>query len=197
MKIIPPFPLLLLIFLVSSDSAFAGASGKSRHRPLTHYEQDSETAGDITQLAIPLSGLIYSSIIEDWEGAKQLAFSYTSTAAATQALKYTIREERPNQPEGAKGTSFPSGHTSSAFAGAAYWQTRYGWEIGAPMYGAAAFVGYSRVRARKHNWSDVIAGAALGIGVNYVFVTEYAKDPIQLSLELEYDMPVLKLAFTF
>ena len=141
-----------------------------------------ERAGDWGQLAIPISAAIYSAVIGDWNGAGQLAMSYGSTAAATYALKYTIREERPYEPEGAKGTTFPSGHTSSAFAGAGYWQRRYGWHIGAPMYAAAAFVGYSRVRTGWHNWLDVGTAAAIGIGFNYLFATRYAPDA-QISVQ--------------
>lgn len=47
-----------------------------------------------------------------------------------------------------------------AFSGAAYWQRRYGWEIGVPMYALASFVGYSRVRVKMHNYADVAAGGA-------------------------------------
>ena len=36
---------------------------------------------------------------------------------------------------------FPSGHTASAFAGAAFLQMRYGWALGAPAYAVASFVG--------------------------------------------------------
>ena len=133
----------------------------------------TERSGDWLQLLIPFSALAYSSVIADWEGVSELALSYGTTAVATEILKNTIREERPYQPEGEDGKTFPSGHTSAAFAGASYWQTRYGWAVGAPMYAAAAYVGWTRVEAYKHNWLDVFAGAALGIGVNFIFVTRY------------------------
>ena len=62
-----------------------------------------------------------------------------------------------------------------AGAGAAYWQMRYGWEIGIPMYAAAALVGYSRIDAKKHYWWDVAAGAGIGIGFNYLFTSRYVR----------------------
>ena len=191
------FALCAAIVLAVSVSVEAKEDTGSRNRPLTRREKNIETAGDFIQLAIPISALIYSSSIRDWEGNLQLGESYVSTAAGTQLLKYTIREERPYQDEDTHGHSFPSGHTSAAFSGAAYWQTRYGWEVGVPMYAAAAFVGYSRVKARKHNWADVIAGGALGIGINYCFVSEYAKDPINVSLGVEDEFAVLRVGFTF
>jgi membrane-associated phospholipid phosphatase len=88
-------------------------------------------------------------------------------------MKYAIREERPYQDEDTKGHTFPSGHTSSAFAGAGYWQMRYGWYVGAPMYMAAAFTGYSRNHANMHSWFDISVGAAIGIGFNLLFTSRY------------------------
>jgi membrane-associated phospholipid phosphatase len=123
---------------------------------------------------LPLSAFFYSAAIGDWEGSLQLVEATGAAAATTQILKYTVREERPNEPEGSHGRTFPSGHTSFAFSGAAYWQRRYGWQVGAPTYIAASYVGYSRVHASKHNWADVAAGAAIGIGFNYMFTTPWA-----------------------
>lgn len=136
--------------------------------------------GDWLQILLPVSALVYSTAIGDWEGDRQLLYSVGSTWATTEILKSTIREERPNALEGEKGKSFPSGHTSFAFSGAAYWQRRYGWYIGAPMYAAAAFVGYSRVRVKMHNWSDVAVGAALGIGFNILFTDRYENTSISV-----------------
>ena len=81
-----------------------------------------------------------------------------------------IDKERPNN---GNNDSFPSGHTSTAFQGAAFIQKRYGWKYGAPAYVAASFVGYSRVEADKHHLEDVIAGAAIGILSSYYFTTPY------------------------
>jgi membrane-associated phospholipid phosphatase len=59
--------------------------------------------------------------------------------------------------------AFPSGHTSATFATASVLHARYGWKTGLAAYGAASFVGWSRVRDRKHWLSDVIVGGAIGI----------------------------------
>lgn len=65
--------------------------------------------------------------------------------------------------------SFPSGHTTSAFAFAATissefarWQPGTRWTVGPVMYTGAALVGASRVYNNKHWLSDVVAGAAIG-----------------------------------
>jgi len=138
--------------------------------------------GDVLQFAIPFSALVYSSHIDDWPGVEQLGYAAGSTLAATYILKYTIREERPFQDEDATGHTFPSGHTSFAFAGAGYWQQRYGWRVGAPMYAAASFVGYSRNHARMHTWLDISTGAAIGVGFNLLFTSRYDNENTQIQI---------------
>jgi undecaprenyl-diphosphatase len=62
-------------------------------------------------------------------------------------------------------TSFPSGHASSAFFAATV-LTTWGGRSSAPLwYGIAAVVATSRAYVRIHHASDVIAGAALGLGL--------------------------------
>lgn len=68
-----------------------------------------------------------------------------------------------------KRTSFPSGHTTTAFAAAAAvtaetgrWWPRSTWVVGPLMYGGATMVGLSRMYHDKHWASDVALGAAIG-----------------------------------
>jgi membrane-associated phospholipid phosphatase len=66
-------------------------------------------------------------------------------------------------------SSFPSGHTTAAFAAAASvtaetrdWWPRSHWAIGTLMYGGATIVGLSRIYNDAHWASDVVVGAAIG-----------------------------------
>ncbi len=129
-----------------------------------------EKSGDLLQIAIPLTAYASTFYIDDVQGRNQFYKSFLTTFLITHALKITVNEKRP----GNNGTqSFPSGHTSAAFQGAAFIQMRYGWKYGLPAYAAAGFVGWSRIRANKHYPVDVIAGAAIGILSNYYFTTAY------------------------
>jgi membrane-associated phospholipid phosphatase len=84
------------------------------------------------------------------KGAGQLGLSVGATAAETWALKHTVHETRPN---GKDERSFPSGHTSVAFASAGYIQQRYGWQAGLPAT-AVADAGRRRPgrEATYHHW---------------------------------------------
>ncbi len=82
------------------------------------------------------------------------------TEAYTGILKYSVQRPRP---DGSDNLSFPSGHTSAAFTLATVAEHHYGWQIGVPAYLLAAGIGYSRMEKDKHNLSDVLAGATLGI----------------------------------
>jgi membrane-associated phospholipid phosphatase len=71
--------------------------------------------------------------------------------------------------QGSDYSSFPSGHTTAAFAAAAAvtaetsrWWPRSAPYIGTAMYGGATLVGVSRMYDNKHWASDVIIGAAIG-----------------------------------
>lgn len=98
-------------------------------------------------------------------------FGGVSTIGMTYALKYLIKKERP---DGSDKHSFPSMHTSVSFTGAAFIQRRYGWKWGIPAYAIASYVGWSRTYAKKHDWWDVVAGAALGAGSAYIFTRPFA-----------------------
>ena len=73
--------------------------------------------------------------------------------------------------------SFPSGHTSAAFATATVLARELNvghpgsrWWVNPLLFGGATFVGFSRVYQRQHWPSDVLAGAALGTITGYEVV---------------------------
>ena len=122
-------------------------------------EGDISNAGDVIQILLPAGAFASSMwLLDDEEGAWMLAKSVTTSTLLTHTLKAGFGRLRP---DGSTQNSFPSGHTQAAFSGAAYIHHRYGSEWGLPAYGAAAFVGTSRLWANRHFLDDVMAGASI------------------------------------
>jgi membrane-associated phospholipid phosphatase len=139
-------PLLVAALLVMPHRARAETGGWN-------------TAANVGEGGLLALALGKSVADRDWTGTGQLGLGLGVTEGATEILKLTVRERRP---DGSDYQSFPSGHASLSFAAAGYLQKRYGWQWGLPATALAAFVGYSRVESRSHHWYDVVAGAALG-----------------------------------
>jgi membrane-associated phospholipid phosphatase len=99
-------------------------------------------------------------------------------------------------------TSFPSGHTTTAFAIASVLTHGYKnklW-VGLTSYTVAALVGFSRINDGEHWASDVIAGAALGTfigttlskinfnnGSNFRISATYVREGLGMSLIYRLD----------
>jgi hypothetical protein len=146
------------------------------------------STGDFLQLALPTAGLSYSILSNDSEAIEESLKGIVINTAITQSLKYSINRTRPD----GEDLSFPSGHTSAAFHGAAFIDMNYGSKYGFPAYALAAFVGYSRVRANRHYISDVIAGAAVGI-----LSAKLAKEKISFSSNKEEEVYWIRFNKTF
>ncbi len=83
--------------------------------------------------------------------------------ATTQLMKNTITATRP---DGSATNSFPSGHTTQAFAAATFLSEEYKDELPWMPYFAysiATSVGALRIANNRHYLSDVLFGAGLGI----------------------------------
>jgi membrane-associated phospholipid phosphatase len=72
-------------------------------------------------------------------------------------------------------SSFPSGHTTVAFAAATVFALEYKDHLVVPIvaYGAASLIGLSRITENKHWSTDVLVGAALGFLAGKQVVNNY------------------------
>lgn len=78
-------------------------------------------------------------------------------------MKHLFKSERPDMSD---DKSFPSGHASIAFMNAEFMNKEYVYK--SPLYGISAyalatFTGALRIYGNKHWFSDVVAGAGIGI----------------------------------
>ena len=101
-----------------------------------------------------------------------LGATLLTSAVLTTTLKFTIDRDRPfvTYPDiqkltGAGSPSFPSGHTSEAFATATSLSLAFPkWYVIAPSFLWASAAGYSRMHLGVHYPSDVLVGALIGSG---------------------------------
>jgi len=140
------------------------------------------SAGDILQIALPITAAGLTLAYWDGKGAIEFGESASVTLGVTYALKYGVNETRPDGGH----QSFPSAHTSISFSAAEFMRKRYGWGYGVPAYALASFVAYSRVEAREHYPHDVIAGAAIGIVSSYIFTRPYKGWRVQADADGRY-----------
>jgi membrane-associated phospholipid phosphatase len=103
---------------------------------------------------------------------EQAGIALGVSTISTWVLKETFRRERPFirhtdliKLSGGGGPSLPSGHASTAFAIATSVSMSYKkWYVVVPAFTWASLVGYSRIDLGVHYPSDVIIGAAVGVG---------------------------------
>lgn len=92
-----------------------------------------------------------------------LASSYIIMSLAVNTLKWSTQVQRP---DGSSKNSFPSGHTATAFMGAEFLWQEYRdvspW-IGIAGYTVAAGTGFFRMYNNRHWFTDVVAGAGIGM----------------------------------
>ena len=159
--------LCLLLLLASAIHQGARADSESTWDDIS----------DVGVYSLIGTALILPATREDWQGLRQAAYSIGTAAGVAVVGKALVDEERPNNKD---DDSFPSGHTSNAFASATTLHRRYGWEIGFPAYAVATLTGVARERAREHHWYDVVAGAAIGVASGWFF-TDAFDSQVQLT----------------
>lgn len=114
-----------------------------------------------------------------WHGSEAVlladATTYVIKGIAGRGRPFLTQGEVPTDWDPGRGfktgdfASFPSGHTTTAFAAAAAvtnettrWWPKSTWIVGPLMYGGATAVGLSRMYHNRHWASDVVVGAMIG-----------------------------------
>jgi membrane-associated phospholipid phosphatase len=99
-----------------------------------------------------------------------VVFSGVVTPVVNEAVKRSVGRGRPTPGDDdprpvrvPRSTSFPSGHALAAWCAATLLATDD--PLGPVYYLVAASVSASRVHLRQHHPTDVLAGAALGVGL--------------------------------
>ena len=133
--------------------------------------------------ATPVTMAIVGLASQDHEVFRNAVTMAAGTAVSygiALGLKYTVKRDRPfvTYPEDfadktghdySDSYSFPSGHSTIAFATATALTLEYPkWYVIVPSYAYAGTVAYSRMHLGVHYPSDIIAGALIGSGCAFL-----------------------------
>ncbi len=159
--------------------------------------EDTNTLRDAAPTVALIAGTgLYAAFIDDRDGYREtwsLIEAGAFSGATAEALGYATGRERPDATTspnewGKRGDSFPSLHTTVAFAvGTVFAESgndEYRWIRRIIGYGVAGATGYVRVNENVHWLSDSVAGAALGIATaRFVLNRQAARDGVALQFE--------------
>lgn len=172
--------------------------------------EDLRRLGDFGQVAGPIIGTGFA--LHGWafnnDHSKETAFlayeTFVWAGAVSGAIKFIVGRERPSKTDtpfdfnfASRDSSFPSGHTTEAFAAATVFSEQYPeWYVYVPAYGAAAAVGFSRIYANQHWTSDVLAGAIIGTAVSHTLRLRH-RHAQKAAWQLEFDGSTMKIVGQF
>jgi len=155
--------------LFATDRQFSASLSRSP-ATLRHFNTGSNIG--LASLVGAGAGLYlfsYPTHNEHWRETGLLAGEAALNSLVTvEALKYSLRRERPYQGDGSGaffsgGTSFPSEHAAVAWSIAGVVAHEYSGTLPKLFaYGVASAVSFSRIRSGQHFPSDVFVSSALG-----------------------------------
>lgn len=135
-------------------------------KPLGSASKWGDQLGQVYPNAVYALGMLgYGALTNDYQAYRNASLMFQATlysGLTATALKYTVREPRPNNRD--RKNSFPSGHSTTIFAFASYIGCRHALPWGIVAYSAAGFVAFSRMNDNAHYIHDVAGGAAIGAG---------------------------------
>jgi membrane-associated phospholipid phosphatase len=123
-------------------------------------------ASGIGRPTIVLGSLFVAALVTGGPGlatARTVLLALAPTNLVVEGLKRATQRARPDGRTQRKNASFPSSHAANAFALAVSLTVfRPRWRI--PCLLLAALVAWSRVYLNRHFISDIVVGAAIGVG---------------------------------
>ena len=172
-----PKPVTLKSFILPASLITVGALGVSGEFVISNPEIKEERDKNFQHFHTSIDNYLqfapiaagYACLLN--KNNKHLFWDYTKKVLVTevmvniliQPVKHITKIERPDS---SAHTSFPSGHTAQAFAGATIFCDEFAqhntWLI-VSAYASATAVGALRILNNRHWASDVIAGAGFGI----------------------------------
>ena len=176
------------------DQPVYNFSNTLHSKPLDAFFRNTEPLGNYYPMMVISAFMLKGLIDKDnypTETALVAAEAMIFTTVAVQIVKNTVGRTRPNadgttfshQFNGPffNGTSFYSGHTTTAFTVASVFAYRYRNTKWVPIlsYGLATIAGMERIYDNRHWTSDVVMGAAIGTATGIFLCKQWEKSTIK------------------
>lgn len=157
-----------------------------------------------------ITGGAIESVLKFLTGRQRPYFT-DSTRVQAEPIFHGPFYKTPKDASGKRtNSSFPSGHTTVAFAAATVFAKEYGNKplVGILSYSAATLIGLSRITENKHWATDVLCGAAVGYLAGKLVVNNYhryaklkapqlKKNTVTFNLQYNYGTLMPGLIYTF
>jgi membrane-associated phospholipid phosphatase len=148
----PPLALLLtLSFVICPGAGYARADSLDA-------AEFASGAGTVIYVSGGVLLPLWTDGGQGKDHALRAADALLASSVLSETLKRMVQEKRPDSNQ---RDSFPSEHTTIAFAVATA-ESHFHTQQAPYWYAGAAAIGWSRVRLGRHYCRDVVAGAALG-----------------------------------
>lgn len=135
----------------------------ARDRNFHSFHTEADNYLQFAPIAAGYAFLLNNHEHRFWIYTEKVVLTEVIVTGLTQSVKHIAKRPRPDTGE---PNSFPSGHTSQAFAGATVFCdefARHNTWLAVTAYTSASAVGVLRVLNNRHWASDVLAGAGFGI----------------------------------
>jgi len=157
-----------------------------------------------------ITGAAMESVLKFLSGRQRPSYYDPRSVEAEPKFHGPLSSYRKDFNGSRTNSSFPSGHTTVAFAAATVFAMEYRDRPLVPLisYSAATLIGLSRITENKHWITDVFAGAALGFFTGKLVVNNYhryaklkapnqKKNSISFNLQYHYGRLIPGLTYRF
>lgn len=177
-----------LVLFTLADPSLSGSAGEAREQDNGPFLNAANEVGN-WRYAVPAAGVTFgASLLTDNTRFQDAAFTSLESVVyadlLSSLLKGLVGRARPRRLEGpydfepfSEQRSFPSGHTSVAFALVTPWVAYYPGPITYGLFVLTTGTAVARVVRGDHWSSDVVAGAAIGTLIGYALANRHGRHP--------------------
>ena len=177
-----------LVLLSTQDARLDTAFQRNRSSRTDSFSAAVTPLGSYAGIGVSAvslgAGLLFKNAELRDTGRDAVEAELFAAGIVTPLLKKTFGRLRPAQGSDAdeyrplsSDQSFPSGHSTEAFAVASVFAARSrGWVVPVVAYALASGVGLARMNDRAHFASDVVAGALIGTAIGHSVVHRHAPE---------------------